>query len=222
MGTRGYEHASRIKYLPGEMILEVGTGASTTWLSRVGPHVVTIDPTTVDGVFENIEFHQGYAETFLNDWTWPIGFAWLDGHDWPYTGNPAVYYETQRQRYLDRGQIYSQEASRQSHLRIAQLIADHARVIAFDDTWATHYWRSWNNPECVAAVPPATQPAPALAMDKGIDRDRNVCWLEKDHPHHDRPEIGWNGKGGDAIPYLIEHDFHVIEYGLGLVILERN
>jgi hypothetical protein len=49
-----------------------------------------------------------------------------------------------------------------------------------------------------------------------------VCDLEPDHPHHDVPERGWNGKGGTAIPYLLDHQFNVVTHGLTLVVLQRD
>jgi hypothetical protein len=230
MGTKGFLRAADIDYRPDEMILEVGSGESTRFLAEIGPVVHTIDPSP-DWVpmHPNVRVHMGYAENVLKLQDWPIGFAWLDGHDWPYTGNSEEYYADQRARYEQRGQEYSQEASRRSHLKIAELIGAHARVVAFDDTWRTHEWYTMSHHQtgiidfhgpCAAPVPPATPPAPMLAMDQPLGGD--VCGLPPDHPHHDDPDRGWNGKGGTAIPYLIDHGFRVLEYRLGLVILERS
>lgn len=223
MGTTGYRYADEVTYRPGEVILEVGSGDSTRFLAGLGPPVVTID---VDlGAFSkvaaipNVEAHHGLAERVLLNWDRPIGFAWLDGYDWPYTGNPPSYYDEQHYLYARRGYALSQHESRRSHLNVVGLIADHVRVIAFDDTWRTHAFVPTDN-WCAERVPPATTPAPALAMDQSLDR--LVCGLEVSHPHHDDPERGWNGKGGDAIPYLLERGFTVVEYGLGLVILRRT
>lgn len=218
MGTRGYERARDVTYRPDEVILEVGRGASTLYLAGLGPLVVSVDVDADDVRVPNVESRRGRAEYVLDGWDRPVGFAWLDGWDWPYDGNPPEYYEEQRARYARNGQVYSQEASRRSHLRIAELIADRARVVAFDDTWRTH--RGTLGGPCACPIPPATQPAPALAMDRGIDR--SFCGLDPDHPHHDRPDVGWNGKGGDAVPYLLGRSFDVAEYGLGLVVLERR
>lgn len=223
MGTTGFTRAADVDYRRGEVILEVGSGDSTRFLATLGPPVVTID---VDRraylaalAVANVEARYGHAEDVLRGWNRPIGFAWLDGFDWPYTGNPPNYYADQRAAYENRGDTYSQDVSRASHLAVARLIAPHARVVAFDDTWRTHPFRSTGD-RCDAAVPPATTPAPTLAMDTPIYRD--VCGLEEDHPHHDDPLRGWNGKGGTAIPYLRGFGFDVVDYGLGQVLLRRG
>lgn len=223
MGTDGYRRALGVSYRPDEVVLEVGSGESTRVLASIGPRVVTID---VDrDAFEhaatlpNVEAHHGSAEDVLATWDRPIGFAWLDGFDWPYTGNPPGYYEDQYYRYAVRGATLSQRESQRSHLNVAFLIADHARVIAFDDTWRTHAFVDVGG-TCAAPVPPATTPAPRLAMDQPIHR--SICGLEEDHPHHDAPARGWSGKGGTAIPHLLERGFTAVEYGLGLVVLGRT
>jgi hypothetical protein len=222
VGTTGYRYADQVRYAPGEVILEVGSGDSTRFLAGLGPPVVTIDADPVayarSAVTPNVQALHGRAEDVLRGWDRPIGFAWLDGYDWPYTGNPHGYYADQEFTYARRRQPYSQDASRESHLAVARLIVDSARVVAFDDTWRTHAFvpaDSW----CAERVPPATTPAPALAMDQPLDR--LVCGLERGHPHHDDPERGWNGKGGTAVPYLLDRNFEVVQYGLGLVILRR-
>lgn len=229
MGTSGYRYAASVTYRPDEVVLEVGSGdgVSTRYLATLGPRVITIDPERSSfehvATLTNVEAHHGYAEDVLSDWRRPIGFAWLDGFDWPYTGNTDEYYVEQYARYARRGYTLSQAESRRSHLDVVKLIADHTRVIAFDDTWRTHAHRS-HEPNaldaCVETVPPATTPALALAMDQPIHR--SVCGLQHDHPHHDDLSRGWNGKGGTAIPYLLEHGFDVVEYGLGLVVLRRG
>jgi hypothetical protein len=224
VGTAGYKYAVAVAYEPGEIILEVGSGDSTRFLAGLGPPVVTIDAdlSTFSRVaaLDNVEAHHGRAEEVLRGWNRPIGFAWLDGWDWPYDGNPPDYYADQRAAYEDRDQLYSQLISMQSHLEIARLIADHVRLIAFDDTWRTHEFAFRSTDElCVKHVPPATTPALKLAMDQAIYR--TWCGLERDHPHHDDPERGWNGKGGTAIPYLLTRGFAVVRYELGLVLLER-
>lgn len=230
MGTEGYRYAGELTYRDDEVILEVGSGdgRATGYLATLGPRVVTIDVerSSYDQVvgITNVDAHLGYAEDVLRYWQRPIGFAWLDGHDWPYTGNPPDYYRDQRRSYEVRGHELSQCRSRRSHLDVAVLIADHARVIAFDDTWRTHAYHSVAQFDardvCFELVPPATTPAPALAMDQPLDRP--VCGLERDHPHHDDPGLGWNGKGGEAIPYLLARGFDVVTYGLGLVVLRRS
>lgn len=223
MGTDGYTRADAVTYRSDEVILEVGSGRSTRHLATLGPLVVTIDVdlTTFKHVmaFDNVEAHHGRAEDVLRSWNRSIGFAWLDGWDYPYRGNPAGYYAGQRAAYDARDQSYSQAISSDSHLKIVRLIADHTRVIAFDDTWRTHAYHATDD-GCGEPVPPATAPAPALAMNEPISR--STCGLERDHPHHDQPERGWEGKGGTAIPYLLERGFHVVEYGLGLVVLRRT
>lgn len=226
MGTTGYERAAGITYRPGEVILEVGSGYSTHVLAQVGPDVWTIDPNqhpwSTQGMFSPPHVHvvMGYAENVLRAvdiMALPIGFAWLDGWDFPYDG---VDYTNQQREYEARGQSYSQEASRQSHLLIAQRIGDRARVIAFDDTWRTHAWTPGGFSQCQMPVPPATMPAPRLAMDQSLDRDQ--CLLLQDHPHHNDPERGWDGKGGEAVPWLLQNGYAVVEYGLGLVVVERT
>lgn len=219
MGTDGYKRGADVEYRPGEVILEIGSGESTFFLAGLGPQVHTIDPASPlnpVGQASTVLQYNGYAESVLSTWQFPIGFAWLDGWDFPYDG---VDYTDQRAQYEGRGQTYSQEASRQSHFTICQRIARHARVIAFDDTWRTHEFHTWTG-RCSAHVPPATMPAPALAMDSSLDRD--TCELPPEHPHHNSPERGWDGKGGEGIPYLLENGFRVLEYGLGLVVLERG
>lgn len=222
MGTTGFTLADVVTYRPDEVILEVGSGDSTRFLAGLGPPVVTIDVERESYeramMIPNVEAHLGYAEDVLRSWSRPIGFAWLDGYDWPYTGNPPDYYVHQGYLYARRGYTLSQRESRRSHLNVSGLIADHARVIAFDDTWRTHVYLATND-GCGESVPPATTSAPALAMNEPIYR--STCGLEKDHPHHDDPDRGWNGKGGTAIPYLLERGFEVVEYGLGLVVLRR-
>jgi len=223
LGTTGFNYAGAVRYRPDEVILEVGSGESTFHLAEVGSPVVTIDVNAVTAnwvsTLDNVEVRHGRAEDVLRDWNRPIGFAWLDGHDWPYTGNLPGYYHDQRVHYESTGLPYSQDASRRSHLAVARLIVDHARVIAFDDTWRTHAYRATDD-GCGEPVPPATTPAPALAMNEPINR--STCGLTADHPHHDDPDRGWNGKGGTAIPYLLERGFEVVEYGLGLVVLRRT
>lgn len=225
MGTTGYRHAEVVTYRPDEVILEVGSGdgVSTSYLATVGPRVVTIDVERSSfervAALPNVEAHHGYAEQILRGWDRPIGFAWLDGYDWPYTGNSPDYYEEQYYRYAVRGYTLSQPESRRSHLNVVGLVAQHARVVAFDDTWRTHAFWSIDD-ACAESVPPATIPASALAMDQPIYR--STCGLDADHPHHDDPGRGWNGKGGTAIPYLLRHGFDVVEYGLGLVVLRRG
>lgn len=223
MGTSGYTYADAVDYRHDEVILEVGSGRSTRYLATIGPPVVTIDvdPMAVENVAgtPNVEGRHGRAEVVLRDWSRPIGFAWLDGHDWPYVGNPPDYYAEQRARYSRDGRPYSRDASRRSHLEIVRLIAEHARVVAFDDTWRTHAFRSSDN-TCVETVPPATPPAPALAMDQPFQR--LVCKLEASHPHHGHARRGWDGKGGTAVPYLLKRGFIVVKHGAGLVILQRT
>jgi hypothetical protein len=225
VGTTGYRYADLVTYRSDEVILEVGSGSSTRFLGGLGPPVVTID---VDlqafssvVALDNVEARHGRAEDVLLGWNRPIGFAWLDGYDWPYTGNPPDYYIDQRETYERRGWKLSQAESQRSHLNIVISIADYVRVVAFDDTWRTHEYLSINaRQRCAENVPPATQPAPRLAMDQPITRQ--YCDLERNHPHHDDPDRGWSGKGGTAIPYLLQEGFVVVEYGLGLVVLRRG
>lgn len=194
MGSSGYRYAANLTYTDDEVILEIGSqreDGSTLWLSQIGPRVITIDPNPViwHSVkhMPNVDAHCDIAEHVLIDWCQPIGFAWIDGHDWPYSHHPDSDWAGQRAEYLARGQEYSQEASQRSHLRIAELIADHARVIAFDDTWMQ------NGHQVV----------------RGFTYDGH----------------GWDGKGGTAVPYLIDHGFTVQHSGdiyAGLVVLERR
>jgi hypothetical protein len=224
VGTLGYRRASDVTYREGEVILEVGSGESTRYLADVGPIVVTIDadPRAYDRVRDvaNVEAYCDRAEDFLRGWRRSIGFAWLDGYDWPYRGNPPSYYDEQRAWYRRSGYEYSREESRRIHLVIAHLVEPYARVVAFDDTWRTHAHLSDSDGRCVQRVPPATAPAPMLAMNEPIDR--SVCGLDADHPHHDDPDRGWNGKGGTAISYLLDRGFEVRDHGLCLVVLSRN
>lgn len=195
MGTNGYQRAADIHYPPGAVILEVGVErdsvdeGSTTFLARVGPevHVVDVEQTQVERAraIPNVVAYWGRAEEVLLNWTLPIGFAWLDGHDWPYQHAPAGMWDAQESEYLARGQAYSRDASLISHLAIAKLIEPYVvlgGVVAFDDTWE---------------LPSVLDPTPAP---------------------------GWNGKGGTAVPYLLERGFVVEETGdiyHGLVLLRR-
>lgn len=155
MGSRGFELAAGLVYEPGEVILEVGADrdeGSTPFLASIGPLVVTVDVdpeacARAGQVAGSVQVMQGLAEQELVDWAWPIRFAWLDGHDWPYTGPlyPPGCWDAQEAQYRARGQDYSQAASQASHLRIAQLIADWVApggLVAFDDTWETD--TEWN------------------------------------------------------------------------------
>jgi hypothetical protein len=224
MGSTGYRYAGDVSYRSGDVILEIGSGESTPYLASLGPLVVAIDADrgTYRGLVKmtNVEAHHGLGEDVLKHWDRSIGFAWLDGHDWPYSGAPEGFYDRQRAGYESRGQAYSQEASQQSHLTLATLIVNYARVIGFDDTWRTHVYRPGDD-QCVETVPPATMPAPVEALNEPMKIDEPICGLSVNHPHHDYPERGWNGKGGTAIPYLLERGFAVVKYELNLVILER-
>lgn len=184
VGTQGYKLAAGVAYTPDSVILEVGverdsdgTG-STTFLASVGPRVFVIDvdeeqfkrACSIDNVVPLL----GLAESVLRTWTVPIGFAWLDGHDWPYEHAPAGMWDAQEREYHERHQAYSRDASRASHLTIAKLIAPHVipgGVVAFDDTWR---------------LPSVLDPTPGP---------------------------GWNGKGGAAVPYLLEQGFTIINSG---------
>jgi hypothetical protein len=196
MGTMGYKVAAEVDYEPNSVIFEVGVerdsdgNGSTTFLSQVGPplHVVDVDPGQVERARQlaNVTAYLGLAEEVLQDWNTPIGFAWLDGHDWPYAHAPAGMWDAQEREYLARGQTYSREASRTSHLTVARLLEPHVSaggIVVFDDTWA---------------LPSVLDPTPAP---------------------------GWNGKGGAAVPYLLDHGFTVIESGdiyHGFVTLRRK
>lgn len=196
MGTQGYKVAADVAYPPGAVILEVGVErdsdgeGSTTFLSKVGPpmHVIDVDPGQIDRAcsIPNVLPHRGRAEDVLRTWTLPIGFAWLDGHDWPYEHAPEGMWDAQRLEYEARGQAYSRQASLASHLSVAMLVEPHViagGIVACDDTWA---------------LPSVLDPTPGP---------------------------GWNGKGGDAVPYLLERGFTVIDQGdiyHGRVVLRRD
>jgi hypothetical protein len=148
VGTNGYQRAADVAYTPDSVILEFGVerdsdgNGSTTFLSRVGPrvHVVDIDFGQVARArqLSNVTAYFGPAEEILVGWDIPIGFAWLDGHDWPYEHAPVGMWDAQEREYLARGQAYSREASRASHLAVAQLIEAHVipgGVVILDDTW---------------------------------------------------------------------------------------
>lgn len=222
MGTTGYRRAADLTYTDDEVILEIGTGESTEFLAGIGPRVVTIDIDPPGEQIPGVVYYTGDARVALIGWDRPIGFAWLDGWDFPYEGNPDWYYAIQRGRYAARGQEFTRDASRRSHLAVAQQIAGYARVVAFDDTWRTHAYSPAGTDRCQVLVPPATTPAPALAMDTPFPIHLPWCGLDKDHPHHNDPDRGWDGKGGEAIPWLLENGYQVLEYGLGLVVLERE
>lgn len=202
MGTQAYQLAGTRSYRLEEIILEVGVErdvtdgvvGSTTFLSRVGPtvHTVDVDPGQVARAREipNVVPYLGLAEEVLADavdWLPPIGFAWLDGHDWPYAHAPAGMWDDQKREYLARSQNYSRTASRESHLKIVELIAElvvPSGMIVLDDTWALP-----------SVLDPTTGPD------------------------------AWNGKGGAAVPYLLENGFIVRDYGdihFGHVVLVKT
>lgn len=196
VGTTGFKRAAELRYESSSIILEVGVErdsdgeGSTTFLSRVGPpvHVIDVERAQYERArrLPNVVAYLGLAEEMLRYWSLPIGFAWLDGHDWPYEHAPVGMWDAQEREYVARGQAYSREASRASHLAIAQLVEPHVvrgGVVAFDDTWK---------------LPSVLDPT---------------------------PPPGWNGKGGAAIPYLLDRDFTVEESGdiyHGLVVLRKT
>lgn len=184
MGTYAYQLARTVKYPSDAVILEVGVErdtdgpGSTSFLAGVGPtvHVIDVDQSQIERArgIPNVTAHLGLAEDVLRTWSTPIGFAWLDGHDWPYEHAPAGMWDAQEREYHARDQAYSREASRASHLTVAELIAPHVvsgGLVVFDDTWA---------------LPSVLDPTPGP---------------------------GWNGKGGAAVPYLLENGFKVLAYG---------
>lgn len=223
MGTDGYRRANTVLFDPEWVIVEVGfqrdndpaQEGSTEVLAQVGPpvHVIDVEPEQVQRAWElnqrlgarderagragrgRLVAHLGLAEDVLQDWGTlvgaPIGFAWLDGHDWPYAHAPAGTWDAQEREYLRRGQEYSREASRDSHLEVARLIQPHVPVggvVAFDDTW-----------ELPSVLDKTPAPAP--------------------------PDRAWNGKGGAAVSYLLNHGFQVTETGdiyHGLTVLRRE
>jgi hypothetical protein len=148
VGSDGYRLAAEVGYLPGTVLLEVGSGESTRFLTKVGP-TVTIDVVLrpLLAVLPRCRYVRGRAEEILTLWHQPeigggdrICFAWLDGHDWPYDDLPSGLYMSQLDEYEEMGLEYSQDASRRSHLTIAQLVAPWVAlggVVAFDDTWRT-------------------------------------------------------------------------------------
>lgn len=175
MGTNGYQRATDVSYETdygtSSVILEVGAerdsvgDGSTTFLSRVGPpvHVIDVEPTQVERARQipNVTAYLGGAEHVLEHWDLPIGFAWLDGHDWPYEHATEGMWDAQEREYLARGQAYSREASRASHLTIAKLVEPWVipgGIVACDDTWVLPSvldpttGPGWNG-KCGAAVP---------------------------------------------------------------------
>lgn len=220
MGTSGYRRATTVWFQPGWVIVEVGferdsggegsggedEGGSTTFLAGVGPpvHVFDVDPAQVQRARELdagrgiITAHLGRAEDALRGWQLPVGFAWLDGHDWPYQHAPVGTWDAQEREYLARGQEYSREASRASHLEVARLLQPHVPVggvVAFDDTW-----------ELPSPLDPT--PGPALTGAQALTGER-----------------AWNGKGGAAVDYLLRCGFEVVETGdiyHGLTVTRRT
>lgn len=178
MGTEGFRRAALAPWYDVDarnaVIVEVGfqrargpgEECSTEYLAGLGPevHVIEVDPGRAAEArgLAGVTVHEGRAEDVLRSWKLPVGFAWLDGHDWPYAhaeaADPDVYRE-QRAEYRRRGQEYSRWASATSHLVIAQLLAPHViqgGLLAFDDTWATpsvlddSEGPGWNGKGCLA------------------------------------------------------------------------
>jgi hypothetical protein len=187
VGSRGYRLAADLTYQPGEVIVEVGSErgeGSTGFLAGLGPPLWSLDvyhaPEWLAALprakRNRVIALEGRAEELLTTWearsgAAPIRFAWLDGHDWPYDGQPIAEAADYERLYRSRGQVYSRAASALSHLRIAQAIAPHVPeggVIAFDDTWQS-----------------------------------------------------WTGKGGTAVPWLLDNGWWTLHQDDGWVALTR-
>lgn len=135
----------RVELQDGEVIFEVGSSreeGSTGYLAKFARVIsVDIDPNATARVRDipNVSAINDLAENVIARWTGtPIRFAWLDGHDWPYSHHPDSDWEGQRRDYTARGQAYSQQASQMSHLEITMHLAGYVPkggIIAYDDTW---------------------------------------------------------------------------------------
>lgn len=149
MGSGAYDIAQQSPLGGERVILEVGSErgeGSTRYLASLGPplYSIDVDADSYEEVsrYTNVVAVLGRAENVLADWNRisngaPICFAWLDGHDWPY---PNFAPDWMREQYERRGQIFTQEASAESHELIASLIAHWIApggIIAIDDTWTT-------------------------------------------------------------------------------------
>jgi hypothetical protein len=145
MGSDGYRLAAESTCTDG-VILEVGSGVSTEYLVTMGPLVTTIDLEHQPMLgLPRCRYLTGQAEELLTRWHEPgvgdgrqVCFAWLDGYDWPYDDLPPDVLGRQATEYEQAGLVYSKQASQQSHLTIARLIAPWMAVggvVAFDDTW---------------------------------------------------------------------------------------
>lgn len=150
MGAQAYTVAGTLVYGEGEVIVEVGSErgeGSTAYLAGLGPTVWSIDidhrPEALAVVphpeRQRVHTIEARAEDWLRGWDQgPVRYAWLDGHDWPYDGQPVSEANDYERLYRSRGQVYSREASALSHLRIAQLLdpwVPVGGVVGIDDTW---------------------------------------------------------------------------------------
>jgi len=134
-----------------EIILEVGATSrqdgSTLFLAAHGPefHTIDIDPDVIGelSVYTNITAWLGDAVYVLKTWKHThfiprIGFAWLDGWDWPYEVLEGPTLDAYRQVYGKRGQELTEKESARSHLESAKLIFPLMAsdgLIVIDDTW---------------------------------------------------------------------------------------
>lgn len=195
MGSRGFELARELDYLPGEAIWEVGSErgeGSTGYLALVAAHRgVEFFTSDVDlAALQRAAKIQGTKPIFrsgeetIERWEFwgdgrPIRFAWLDGHDWIYTDLAPYLYAEQAQAYRARGQRYANDASQESHLKIAKGLhpwVPSGGVVAFDDTWLVGHYKA--------------------ADDEVPGKDQLVAQ--------------WSGKGGLAVSWLLMRGYEIL------------
>jgi len=151
MGGSAYTYAASLSYTPEECIVEVGSErgeGSTAYLAFLASECgvpffsIDVDPDAAERArsIGGVQVLLGYAEDHLANWDGPpVRFAWIDGHDWPYSWCAReTWFKDQQARYAARGDTVTEEASMASHLVIARLIDPLTRsgtVVMFDDTW---------------------------------------------------------------------------------------
>jgi hypothetical protein len=157
VGSRAFQLVNTHIPHPGECLLEVGfdrgeesTGHIAWWAAthRVPFYCIEADveALTERNMPAGTSVILGRAEDVLAEWARePIGFAWVDGADWPYSwfidGSNEDYLrrmEVLRSVYHRWGATPTKEQSLRSHLRIARELNRLAALgadVVFDDTW---------------------------------------------------------------------------------------
>lgn len=166
MGGIGYKLVQDVLIYPDDIILEIGSdrGEGSTWYLaehavKTGSRLVTIDidPNITSQVSKIVSERklpvsviEGDATQILIDWrpnTRLTRFAYLDGWDYPYDNMNSAILNPQIQRYRERKQALTKQASADHHLALVvqlnQYIMASNSIIVIDDTWrdSTNTWQ---------------------------------------------------------------------------------